>query len=234
MISTKLSISSSFNIEELELFKPTLYNGKIQCRIQNIKPLITINNASLIKDKLINKNINYVNCIANLELQNFFLILQNRLQDLFNKYLENGDTNFDFNKELHFDPIIKFNNTQIVSKINFNRSLKLVEDLDFNNKFNIFLELHSMIQDNNIIKILWKLKSLEVIESLDNNNISDDDIEILNYKMSMIRNNILTDSKKQLNCIKEKYNNLENIYNNMLNENNIDKLKILQEQFLDK
>jgi hypothetical protein len=234
MKTTKSSITTSFNIEDLELSKPTLCNSKIQCKIKNNKPLITINNATLIKDKLINKNLNYINCIANLELQHLFLNLQNKLEELFNNYIENYNNNTDTVMELHFDPLIRFNNTQIISKINFNRSLKLVEDLNFNNKFNIFLELHSMLQDNNIIKILWKLKSLEVIESLENNIISDEDIDNLNYQMFIIRNNILADSKNQLHCIKDKYNKLEKIYNNMLSENNIDKLKLLREEFIEK
>ncbi len=235
MGSNKLYITSSFVIDDLELSKPILYHSKIQCKIKNNKPLININNATLIKDKLNNKNLNYINCIANLESQNFFLNLQNKLEELFNKYIEDQENNTNEKIELHYDSLIRFsNNNQIISKINFNRSLKLVEDLDFNNKFNIFLELHSMIQDNNIIKILWKLKSLEVIECLDYNNICDEDIDILNYQMFIIRNNILNNSKNELNYIKDKYYKLEKIYNNMLSENNIDKLKLLREEFIDK
>ncbi len=225
IISNKSTIISAFDINDLQLVKPILYNDQIQCKFKN-KPIITINNATLIKNKNNSKNIYNLNCIANLELQNFLLTLQNKLEDLFSQFLDQDNSP-------NIEPLIRFNsNSQIIFKIYFNKLLKLVEDLDFNNKYNLYLELYSIIQDGNNIKIIWKLKSLEVIEISQEQLIAQEDIDILNHKIFEIRNDIISKSHFELNTIKEKFNKLEKIYNQMLSENNIDNLKNLRQQFI--
>jgi hypothetical protein len=255
------SIKANFNIDDLVLDNPRLYKNKTYFKILNphlvsssnvpssnqLNPLnkqssvlINLNNVILVDEK--EETIKFsLDCITNIENRTFLSLLDKKIENLYYELI-------DKKKEVlyYYDSILKLNNLQIISKFVLNKQLHLIEKLDITKKYNINLELYSISLDNNVIKVLWKLKSLEIIEN-HNVDFDEDEINILNEKINThiqdIRNqanDIRNQVKNELDKIKidfdninSKYNKLDNLYKNILDENNIENIENIYKLFLE-
>jgi hypothetical protein len=133
---------------------------------------------------------------------------------------------------MDFESLIRYDNMTMVSKFIINNKLTLLDNITLDKYFNITLELYSVIQNNSLVQILWKLKSLQVMEQsefFDNDLDINDDIqaEILEQKKEML-DTILTNNNELIN----KCNIQDEIYNKISSENNIDIIYELYDKFL--
>ena len=224
------NISKLFAIDDIVLAKPAVNNNKFYTKItnkSNTKNCIVLTNVKLFQEKKNNSSYMSLNCIVDLDLKVFLLKLENKLSDLYSNKIAESDT-------LSYEPIIRFKNLQLISKFILNKNLEIVDDLNLDHLYNVSIELYSLVQENNNIKILWKLKSLEVIESIDNNDVSDDEIEYLNNIIDIEKETIMADVLRKLNYQKNEYKKIEKIYNYIKSEINIDKINLIYQEFLEK
>jgi hypothetical protein len=232
-MNNALAVLTAFNIDDLKLSKPKICNNTIQSKVSKIKGEVLIKNVRLVKKPLKKNELKFITCLGDLRFKDVFLKLQKKMEDLYNKYIEDSDVDDNIDKDIHYEQMIKFNSEgNVIGKFNLNKKLKLIEDLDYTKNYNLSIELYGISQDNNIIKIMWRLKSLELIDYVEN-NYDEEDIEILNYNIFKMRDVTLDKFRKELNHLEKKCQILRTIFDQMKNENNIDKFKILEENFLE-
>lgn len=223
-------ISKIFAIDDIVLAKPVVNNNKFYTKItntNNTKNSIVLTNIKLLQEKKNNNSYVSLNCIADLDLKIFLLKLENKLSTLYSNKIADSDS-------LSYEPIIRFKNLHLISRFILNKNLEMVDDLNLDHLYNVSIELYSLLQENNNIKILWKLKSLEVIESIDNNDVSDDEIDHLNNIIDIEKETIMADVLRKLNYQKKEYKKIEKIYNYIKSEINIDKINLIYQEFLEK
>jgi hypothetical protein len=247
------SIKTNFNIDDLTLDNPKIYKNKTYFKIYNpnnknnnilinLYNVVLVDNTLPIDESSTKQNIlkSSIECITDIENRNFLSLLDKKLEKLYYELIDKKKENL-----YYYDTILKLNNLQIISKFSLNKQLHLIEKLDTSKNYNIDLELYSIILDNNVIKVLWKLKSLEIIEN--NKNIEEENLIVLNYKINQYINYIRNQAQNELDNVKlevdkirldydninNKYNKLDNLYKNILEENNIENLENIYKLFLE-
>ncbi len=225
-----MSLKVTFDIDNLSLQNPKINKNMFYSKILNTvdgKNLITIENVKFFKNPIVKNNLfTELYTTTNFELKLFILQLENKIKTMYTKYIENDDN-------MDFDSLVRYDNMTLVSRFIINNKLTLLDNITLDKYFNITLELHSVVQNNDLVQILWKLKSLQVMEQseyFDNDlEVDDDEIQtqILDQKKEML-DTILASNNELIN----KCSVQDEIYNKIVSENNIDKIYELYEEFL--
>ena len=227
-----MTIKTTFSIDELSLKPPKIQKNLFHSKIvnsNNNKNYITIENIKLFKNPIVNNNMyTQFYTTTDFELKALILSLENKIKQLYNKYIDNNDN-------INYDSIIRYENMTLVSKFIVNNKLTLLEnDIDLTKNYNINLELYSVVLNNDTIYLLWKLKSLQV-ESSSNYLLENElnyDRDHLQTQIIEEKDLIIKDLDNKLLKMKENYNRLENIYIKIIEEKNIENLNLLYEDFL--
>jgi hypothetical protein len=223
------SVKITFNIEDLSLQNPKINKNMFYSKILNSngdKKLLTIENVKFFKNSIVKNDLfTELYTTTSFELKFFILQLENKIKELYAKNIGDDDN-------MDFESLIRYDNMTMVSKFIINNKLTLLDNITLDKYFNITLELYSVIQNNSLVQILWKLKSLQVMEQsefFDNDLDINDDIqaEILEQKKEML-DTILTNNNELIN----KCNIQDEIYNKISSENNIDIIYELYDKFL--
>jgi hypothetical protein len=223
------SVKITFNIEDLSLQNPKINKNMFYSKILNSngdKKLLTIENVKFFKKSIVKNDLfTELYTTTSFELKFFILQLENKIKELYAKNIGDDDN-------MDFESLIRYDNMTMVSKFIINNKLTLLDNITLDKYFNITLELYSVIQNNSLVQILWKLKSLQVMEQsefFDNDLDINDDIqaEILEQKKEML-DTILTNNNELIN----KCNIQDEIYNKISSENNIDIIYELYDKFL--
>jgi len=229
-----MTIKNTFSIDEIDLLPPKIHKNVFHSKILNInnnKNCIIIENIKLFKIPIV-KNNSYTEfyTTTDFELKTFILTLENKIKHLYTKYIDSENSN-----NISYDSIVRYDNMTLVSKFIVNNKLTLLEnDIDLSKYFNINLELYSVVLNNDTLNLLWKLKSLQV-EYSDNHLLENEnyyDTEHLQTQIKEEKEFIIRDINNKFSKIKERHNKLENLYNKIIEESNIENLNLLYQDFL--
>lgn len=221
-------------MQDICLATPKIHKNMFYSKINNKnkdKNCITIENIKLYRKPLIRNN-TYTELYTktSIELKNYIVDLEENLRNLYVDFIDDKDA-------INYDSILRYDNKKLVSKFVLNNKLtSLVDASTINNGFNINLELHSIVQNNDRIYLLWKLKSLHIIEdNIDSDKDTEDlshDIECLEIEIENEKKMILKKIFMKMEMLKNKSIDLEKMLKEIQDENNIENINKLYQIFL--